>query len=1048
MSDPFDITNAVIRDLPHVLVTRQAAGEGSTQCTYRKLFKPEGLRAADYWLARENQFLLEFAAKGLKHVVELAEIKRVSDGQHTPLPTLVATFDAGVTIEDWLRVRPRYANGESYAHPFKQAGMFLALARACLQALQEVHSHGIVHCDVKPDNICLPYAPYPYQREPGHALRIDFERIRLIDFAFSMTPQQPLQHPLPILPSAPYQSNLLKQALLADQASGSRKRLAVEQVDWRADLYSLGHMLGHILEAGLMPPAGINGRAAYDAAYRLVDKLKAYDGGKRPKNGLLPHGGLIAEIDGLLAKLSDLKDYQSFAVDGTVSPTTSVGFHPAPPTPVAAPVAEEEKPWQPGPLPKPPKHPRRWMPWLFAAALLAGAGIGARFLDVGAILPGGKILPQPSAPLGIGDIAKNMVEIPGGEFWMGADDGDTEADGLEKPRRKVSVEDFSLGRYEVTQGQWRAVMGENPSWFAQCGDNCPVEQVSWEDAQRFIKALNEKTGGDYRLPTEAEWEYTCRSGGKAQKYCGGEALDRLAWYSANAKNSTHPVGGKLPNGLGLYDMSGNVLEWTCSIHAIPRDGSEVGCAADNDQNARPVRGGAWLYDSSSSRSTEIQGYAPSLKHRNLGLRLAQAKKIEFEPEMVALPGGRFWMGSRPGDAGAKPDDEPRREVTVRPFSIGKYEVTFREWDACERAGVCPHIKDFWGRGKMPVMNVAWSETQTYIRWLNRRTGKHYRLPTGAEWEYAARAESDTIRFWGDDPDEACRYANVGDQTYRQEKREMPSWEGHHCNDGQAFTAPVGSFLPNQFGLHDMLGNVEERTCSDHMGETFCKNQKAGESLADGNIGNVSKVDIRGGSWDKRPADVRSAAHESVAGTLGLPNLGFRLVEDSATSAAVTAAPPPPPPPQLNCPALNSSETAAFAQTARTLWPKTQGNADAAAVWNKTFGELKADLDRDQPSDDGPRLKARALACLQAMAEAGDGESRRLRQVFRDAFLSQAKDFGNQVANFKVGDSVPKASASVLYDTGFLLWRENAQALAQSGDEEASRTINYINKLGL
>ena len=83
-----------------------------------------------------------------------------------------------------------------------------------------------------------------------------------------------------------------------------------------------------------------------------------------------------------------------------------------------------------------------------------------------------------------------------------------------------------------------------------------------------------------------------------------------------------------------------------------------------------------------------------------------------------------------------------------------------------------------------------------------------------------------------------------------------------------------------------------------------------------------------------------------------------------------------------------------------------------------------------------------------MAEAGDGESRRLRQVFRDAFLSQAKDFGNQVANFKVGDSVPKASASVLYDTGFLLWRENAQALAQSGDEEASRTINYINKLGL
>jgi len=143
--------------------------------------------------------------------------------------------------------------------------------------------------------------------------------------------------------------------------------------------------------------------------------------------------------------------------------------------------------------------------------------------------------------------------------------GDTFGDGKkdEKPSHKVCVNDFYLGIYEVTQGQWEKVMGNNPSSFKK-GNNYPVERVSWEDVQQFIHRLNSQTGRKYRLPTEAEWEYAARSGGKQEKYAGtnqeGE-LKEYAWFTANSDFQTHPVGQKRPNGLGIYDMIGNVSEW-------------------------------------------------------------------------------------------------------------------------------------------------------------------------------------------------------------------------------------------------------------------------------------------------------------------------------------------------------------------------------------------------------------------------------------------------------------------------------------------------------
>ncbi|HUV08617.1 MAG TPA: SUMF1/EgtB/PvdO family nonheme iron enzyme, partial [Spirochaetia bacterium] len=158
--------------------------------------------------------------------------------------------------------------------------------------------------------------------------------------------------------------------------------------------------------------------------------------------------------------------------------------------------------------------------------------------------------------------AIDFVLIKGGCFQRGDTFGDGRAD--EKPVRTVCVDDFYIGKYEVTQSQWQSVMGNNPSFFKKCGEKCPVEQVSWNDIQEFITKLNTKTGKKYRLPTEAEWEYAARSGGRKEKYAGTSSdieLGKYAWYSANSGGSIHPSGQKQPNGLGLYDMTGNAWEW-------------------------------------------------------------------------------------------------------------------------------------------------------------------------------------------------------------------------------------------------------------------------------------------------------------------------------------------------------------------------------------------------------------------------------------------------------------------------------------------------------
>jgi formylglycine-generating enzyme required for sulfatase activity/TolB-like protein len=213
-----------------------------------------------------------------------------------------------------------------------------------------------------------------------------------------------------------------------------------------------------------------------------------------------------------------------------------------------------------------------------------------------------------------------FVLVPGGCFLMGDTIGDGELD--EKPVHEVCIDGFYMGKYEVTQGQYRTVTGKNLSKF-QKGDNYPVEKASWNDVQSFIRSLNDKSGNKYRLPTEAEWEYAARSGGRSEKYAGGNDIDAVAWYTKNGGGSTNPVGQKQPTNLGLYDMSGNVREWCGDWYdsgyygSSPRNNPE-GSSSGSDH---VVRGGSWGGGPGDARVASRFAGAPGFVSVDLGFRL-------------------------------------------------------------------------------------------------------------------------------------------------------------------------------------------------------------------------------------------------------------------------------------------------------------------------------------------------------------------------------------------------------------------------------------------
>lgn len=223
---------------------------------------------------------------------------------------------------------------------------------------------------------------------------------------------------------------------------------------------------------------------------------------------------------------------------------------------------------------------------------------------------------------------EGMVFVKGGCFEMGDTSGDGES--YEKPAHAVCVADFYMGEAELTQAEWQDIMGNNPSYFKDC-DTCPVENVSWNDIQEYIKRLNEKTGKNYRLPTEAEWEYAAKSGGKKEKWAGTSVeseLGEYAWYGGNSEKKTHSVKQKKANGLGLYDMSGNVWEWISDWY----DARYYETSPKNNPNGpsggseHVLRGGSWLDNPKRFRLTSRNWHYPVYRDNHFGFRLASSAR--------------------------------------------------------------------------------------------------------------------------------------------------------------------------------------------------------------------------------------------------------------------------------------------------------------------------------------------------------------------------------------------------------------------------------------
>jgi len=230
-------------------------------------------------------------------------------------------------------------------------------------------------------------------------------------------------------------------------------------------------------------------------------------------------------------------------------------------------------------------------------------------------------------------------------------------------------------------------------------------------------------------------------------------------------------------------------------------------------------------------------------------------------EMVDIPGGSFQMGCSPGDNDCRSNERPRHMVAIKPFRMSKYPVTFSQWDACvisRGCGLYTPSDAGWGRDNRPVINVSWDDAQLFIDWMNRETGRHYRLPSEAEWEYAARGGATTRYYWGN---------GIGSNRANCD----------HCGSrwDNKRTAPVDSFRPNAFGLFGMLGNIKQWT-EDCWNDNYKDASGDGSARASGDCG---RRVARSGPWSLPPDYLRVSFRSGVLTVFRTFTLGFRLAED-------------------------------------------------------------------------------------------------------------------------------------------------------------------------
>ena len=413
-----------------------------------------------------------------------------------------------------------------------------------------------------------------------------------------------------------------------------------------------------------------------------------------------------------------------------------------------------------------------------------------------------------------GALSLEMVPIPAGTFLMGSPNDELDRPADEEPQHQVTISnDFYIGKYEVTQAQWLAVMGELPSDFE--GNNHPVHGGTWDMYQEFVRRLNHSGQGVFRLPTEAEWEYACRAGTTTRFSWGDDSsysdFSDYAW-----SDGIHDVGQKLSNPWGLHDMSGNAAEWCQDYYDVYSISHLTDPVGPESGWTRVIRGGG-------GRSAARGGGTPYTARVNAGFRVVRERTPEVPTptpvlpsitvplpghpwharpmEMVLIPAGTFLMGS--------PDDEldrlllegPQHQVTLmHPFYLGRYEVTRAQWIAV--MGSDPATGAKWEGIEPPVTEVSWNDCQEFVEKMDDLGSGTFRLPTEAEWEYACRAGTTTRFYWGDDEN----YQTIDDYA----------WYAGNSDDR---IHDVGKKYSNPWGLYDMSGNVWE-WCQDWYSEPY------------------------------------------------------------------------------------------------------------------------------------------------------------------------------------------------------------------------------------
>ena len=550
----------------------------------------------------------------------------------------------------------------------------------------------------------------------------------------------------------------------------------------------------------------------------------------------------------------------------------------------------------------------------YTRKVLAAAGLIVLVLLVLMLLmkPGTNVNPKPNEPLKkdtpgneeVVDLGKgvklDLVLIPVGKFMMGSPASEKGRRNDETQHEVTLTKPYYMGKCEVNQEQWEGVMGNNPSKGA-IGAKFPVTNVSWEDCQDFIKKLNAKTSGGYRLPTEAEWEYACRAG-TTTVYSVGDSITKAdANYGDGLDGQIKSLGSYKPNAFGLYDMHGNVCEWCEDWYGDYPTGSVTDPRDPGTGEYRVLRGGSFCNDVSLARSSYRYNYIPTGRSFDLGLRLARsvdnkaavvppvpkpdpaevmpapgdllvapfseakakevqksvAKSLQKEVEekadlgkgikldLVLIPAGKFMMGSPESEVG-RVNNETQHEVTLtKPYYMGKYEVTQEQWE-----GVMENNPSSTKGAKFPVTDVSWEDCQEFIKKLNAKMSGGYRLPTEAEWEFACRAGTTTAYSVGDviTPQDA----NYGDSKIGGKP------------------VAVGSYKPNAFGLYDMHGNVWE-WCEDWKADYTAGTVTDPKGPATGK----PRV-LRGGSFYINESLARSSDRLDLPPTYRDLGNGFRL----------------------------------------------------------------------------------------------------------------------------------------------------------------------------